>query len=282
MIVANYLEMKSFIPTVQMKGIPDTFNDALETAQATLAEEILGSALTSLLEQRLPEDEELLRLAQRAIALEAFLKSIPLMDLVLTDSGFGVISNDDVAPASKERVASLTAQIQSRLDESKDRLVTFLLRSEIYADWRGTEEFARLSDGLILTLADFRDVAVMNAKSEPGWPTSWTAFLKLNGAMHVALTGPVASYISEDYATELLEKIRDREVLLPSEKAALVYIKTAVAAFAMGDEETGTQQAIKASVYMKAHLRDFPTYAGSSAARDLLISHSDTPIFFMF
>ena len=63
MIVANYLEMKTFIPTVQMKGIPDTFNDALETAQATLAEEILGATLTSLLEQRRPEDEELLQCA---------------------------------------------------------------------------------------------------------------------------------------------------------------------------------------------------------------------------
>lgn len=281
MLVANYKEMKGYVPTVEMKGVPSSFDDALFTAQETLVADILGTALEAQLENRNPADKNLLKKVQRVIALEAFLKSIPMMDLILTDSGFGVVNSQDLAPASKERIANLTASVQTLLDEAKDALVTYLLASNVYADWRGTEEFARLSDGLILTFQEFRDMAVFNNTTAPVYPKTWSEFLRLNSALNVALTADVAAYISPDYADEILEKIRDREIFLPREKVALKLIKMAVAAFALGDRENGTALAIKAAAYMKANIDDFPTFADSSAAADLSNEHTDTPIFFM-
>lgn len=282
MIVNGYTEMKRFLPAINMKGEPTVFDDALEVAQNDLVESLLGTDLESRLEERNAEDKRLFTLVQRIIAVEAFLKSIPEMDLVLTDSGFGVVSNQDIAPASKERVQNLTASLQMKLDENKDRLVTYLMKSEKYEDWRGTEEFARLSDGLILTYADFKDVALLNPVTAQAYPHSWSDFLKLNSALNVALTSDVASYISPDYADELLEKVRDQETMVPNEVKLLKTVKIATACFALGDRETGINQSIKAIAFMKAHADDFPTFIDSPTAADLTLEHSDTPIFSMF
>ena len=282
MIVASYSEMKPFLPAIAMKGEPTIFDDALEMVQDALVEDIIGEDLETVLEARETGDQRLLKMCQRVIAVEAFLRSIPELDLVLTDSGFGVISNQDIAPASKERVANLTAGLQAKLDESKDRLVSFLMASEKYEDWRGTQQFARLADGLILTFAEFKDVAVYNPRTADLYPKTWTDFLKLNSSLNVALTSDVAAYISPEYASELLEKILDKETLLPSEKKVLHLVKVAIATIALGDRETGITQAIKAANFMKANPGDFPTFIGSDAASDLSNEHSDTPMFYMF
>lgn len=282
MLVNGYNEMKPFLPAINMKGTPTVFNDALDVAQQAFVEDFIGTDMEALLEQRLPADAKLLKMCQRVIAVEAFLNSIPEMDLILTDSGFGVVSNQDIAPASKDRVSNLTAGLQAKLDEAKDRLVTFLLASETYSDWRGTVQFTRLTDGLIFTFAEFKDVAVYNPITAATYPKTWSEFLRLNPAMNIALTSDVASYISPDYADELLEKVRDREVMVPNEKKILQIIKISIAAIALGDRDTGIQEVIKATIFMKANPSDFPTYNDSSAAQDLTLEHSDTPIFSMF
>lgn len=282
MLVSGYSEMKPFLPAINMKGAPTVFNDALDVAQQTLVEYIIGADLEAQLERRDSEDAKLLKLCQRVIAVDAFLRSIPEMDLVLTDAGFGVISNQDVAPASKERIANLTAGLKAKLDEALDRLVSYLISSSTYSEWRGTEQFARLSDGLILTYADFKDVAVLNAITVKNYPQSWADFLKLNSALNLALVTDVAAYISPDYADEILEKIRDNERLLPNEKVLIRMVKVAIAFIALGDRDNGVAQAVRCNVFMKANISDFPTFADSSAARDLTLEHSDTPIFSMF
>jgi len=47
-----------------------------------------------------------------AICSLAFWEAIPQLDLVLTPTGFGVVSNQNVAPASAERVKALRTQIR--------------------------------------------------------------------------------------------------------------------------------------------------------------------------
>lgn len=279
MIVNGYNEMKPYLPPIEMKGTPTLFNDALQVAQEDLTAQIIGTNLEQLLEQRKQEDHKLFVLCQRIIACDAFLHSIPEMDLVLTDAGFGVVNNQSFAPASRERINNLTTAMQRKVDDGRDRLVVFLVRTGQYDDWRGTEEFARLSDGLFLTLVDFRDAAVLNPITAPVWPNTWSDFLKMNGALNVALMSDVASYISTEYAEEILEKIRDKETFLPIENKVLKLIKEATAAIAMGDRPTGVQQAIKAARIMKDNPDDFPTFNESSASHDLTIEYTDTPIF---
>ena len=187
MIVNGYKEMKPFLPTVMMKGSPGIFDDALEIAQDSLVTEILGADLEARLEERKEEDAKLLKLCRRIISQQAFLSSIPELDLVLTDSGFAVVSNEKMTMASKERVQALTVNLRQKLDEGKDALILYLLKNQEYDSWRGTEEFDRLSDGLIMTFGEFKDAAVLNNASAAAYPKSWSDFYDLNSAMNVAL-----------------------------------------------------------------------------------------------
>lgn len=274
--------MKPFLPAVEMKGEPTIFNDALEVAQESLVTDIIGSDIESILEGRAADHSKLLRLCQRVISQQAFLRSIPDMDLVLTDAGFAVVNNEQMTMASRERVAALSANLQLKLDESKDKLVLYLLRTSAYDSWRGTEEFARLSDGLILTYGEFKDVAVLNNITAQAYPKSWSEFLDLNSALNVALMTDAASYISKDYAEEIIEKVRDKEHFLPIEVKVIKLIKIAIAAFAMGDRALGLDQTLKAVAIMRANSDDFPAWSASDESKAVDISHSDTPIFSMF
>lgn len=282
MLVSGYNEMKPFLPAMSMKGTPTIFNDALDVAQQSLVQDIIGTALESQLETRAAADAKLLKLCQRVITQQAFIKSIPDLDLILTDAGFAVVNNEQTTMASKDRVQALTINLQAKLDESKDALVLYLLTTSAYDSWRGTEEFGRLSDGLILTYDEFKDAAVLNNMTAAVYPKSWGEFLELNSALNVALMTDVASYISKDYAEEIIEKIRDKETFTAIEKKVLKQVKIAICSFAMGDRKTGLEQTLAAVAVMKSNLSYFPTYRDSDEAQELTVEHTDTPIFSMF
>lgn len=282
MIVSNFDEMRRYLPAANVKMPADFFDDILSVAQDSLQEEILGEDLIERLEKNSRSDARLLTLCRRAIALEAFLRSIPRLDIVITEAGFGIVSNQDIAPASRERIEALKDSIRSELDSAKDRLVGFLLASKNYEDWRCTKQFTELTDGLFVTFSDFREHAPYNKRTAELFPASWSEFRRLGTALNIALTADIAAYISPEYALALIEKIRDDEMLLPSERKALSIIKRAVAAVALGDRDTGVAEAIKAAAFMKANLTDFPTFAISDAAQDLSLVHEESPIYSMF
>lgn len=281
MLVDGYAEMKPYLPALEMKGSPTLFNDALEVAQDALVAEIIGTDLEALLEQRHPNDARLLKRCQRVISQQAFLASIPDLDLILTDAGFGVVQNDKVTMASKDRVQALIDNIKLKLDDGKDSLILYLLKTSVYDSWRGTEEFSRLSDGLILTFDEFKDVAVLNNISALSYPKTWGDFYSLNSALNVALFTNVAGYISKDYACEIIEKLRDKETFLPIEKKVLRIIKIAIAAYALGDSKLGLEQTLAAVAIMKSNPDDFPTFIESAESKAVDLTHSDTPIFSM-
>lgn len=64
------------------------------------------------------------------ICLRAAREAIPQFDLVLTANGFGVVSNQNVAPASKERVNALMEKLRQVESITFDLMVELLLQTE--------------------------------------------------------------------------------------------------------------------------------------------------------
>ena len=80
------------------------------------------------------EDNAALALpAHRVICLHAYLEALPHLDIVLTETGLGVVSNQNVAPASSDRVNRLRKQIQDSRDDAIDDLIDALRG---VTDWR--------------------------------------------------------------------------------------------------------------------------------------------------
>lgn len=65
--------------------------------------------------------------ARQVIANRAAARAIDHLDLTLTPEGFGVVNNNRVAPASRQRIDALTAALQRTASALYDRLITELL-----------------------------------------------------------------------------------------------------------------------------------------------------------
>ena len=81
-----------------------------------------------------------LKYAKKYVALDAYATAIPQLDLVLTNTGFGVVSNQNVAPASSDRVARLLERVLRSKDDIFDRFLSNLRR---IAGWGDSPEAMR-------------------------------------------------------------------------------------------------------------------------------------------
>lgn len=109
-------------------------SDVFESVEPYIneAKHNLYSVLFSQGVAALETNEELLRLSKKFICEQGFIVAIPHLDLVLTGSGFGVVSNDHVAPASGERVKALKEAVEQAHDYTYCDLISELCK---VPDW---------------------------------------------------------------------------------------------------------------------------------------------------
>lgn len=76
-------------------------------------------------------------LAEKYVCCEAAYKAIPYLDIVATDTGFGVVSNQNVAPASAHRVNALRERLRVDKSVALDSLLDYLIKN---SDWGSSDE----------------------------------------------------------------------------------------------------------------------------------------------
>lgn len=80
------------------------------------------------------------------IVADALRRAIPSLDVVLTPNGFGIVSNSNVAPASKERIERLIQQMATQRDHFINMLLSDL---KCRSSWRDSHQFAWFTESLI-------------------------------------------------------------------------------------------------------------------------------------
>ena len=127
MLISNDTELRKYLPnaltTVEGETpLYDKISPYLSKAQAWLAKHFTGTDILAAIETAEPADP-LRELCAHIVAVDAFRRAIPSLDLILTPNGFGIVSNQNVVPASADRVKRL---IDSLLT-NRDSLVNTLL-----------------------------------------------------------------------------------------------------------------------------------------------------------
>ena len=102
---------------------------------------LLGVAGMQRMEE-LGEGSTLVNWYKQLVCLSAFLSVLRQLDLVLTPTGFGVVSNDNLAPASKQRVDALEGELRTQYHKTLAMTLN-LLRSE---NWGATEQARHFID----------------------------------------------------------------------------------------------------------------------------------------
>ncbi len=282
MIIENFLEAKKYLPAITIKSDITAIDDMFNIAESELIEDIIGEELGDILSSNQEEDKPLLKLCQRVIAITGFLKAIPDLDLVLTQSGFAVHNSEAMLPASAARVSALTKSLQDRSDAATDALINYLISSEKYKDiWRNTIQFEKITSGLISSYSEFKRYAQYSPAVSAQYPKSYSEFKQMYTNLNLALMGEVSSYLSRDYCEELIEKVRDSEVLMLPEKHVLDSIRYAICAISMGDLVSGRSHIIKARAYMKNFPLVFPTFTNSPESQTIDYSDNSGSIYSM-
>lgn len=63
----------------------------------------------------------------RTVCLRAAYEAVPAMDIVITPTGFGIVSNQTTAPASRDRVEALREQLRRDASRTEDQCMESLL-----------------------------------------------------------------------------------------------------------------------------------------------------------
>lgn len=108
----------------------------------------------------LQADEALLTQVKPVIANLTVLESIPFLDVVLTSTGFGIVSNANVAPASRERVQAFAAGCLAAANDFLHILLGYLEKNTAkYTIWNKCS----LNTGrLVATTAAFNTASLLN------------------------------------------------------------------------------------------------------------------------
>lgn len=130
MITISKEDLERIIPVTASShvGVYESIMPILDDTSAYVCENVLGEAAMVALDAE--PDGELLQLAKRYIAHLAVLSVLRQLDVVLTPTGFGVVSNDNVSPASKQRVDALESSLRTAKEKARWKLLRYLCQVE--------------------------------------------------------------------------------------------------------------------------------------------------------
>lgn len=131
MIIGNDSELRKYIPNVltTVEGESSLYEKMLpylEVATDWLCRNVIATEYPAF--QRVKGT-----MVQKCIVAEAFRLAVPSLDVVLTPNGFGIVSTDRIAPASKERIERLQSQLELYRDELIINIITQLQLN--YPEW---------------------------------------------------------------------------------------------------------------------------------------------------
>lgn len=85
-------------------------------------------------EDKFLDNEKTMKLLKVCVILHAFLAVFRQLDLVLTPTGFGVVGNDTMTPASKQRVDALVSSVLWQMQDAESALLQHLVHVEGWGD----------------------------------------------------------------------------------------------------------------------------------------------------
>ena len=187
------------------------------------------------------DDKPIKVITAKLIASEALRRAIPSLDLVLTPNGFGVVSNQNVAPASKERVDRLIGSLADYRDDCIANLLPLLSRE---SDWLGSVQASFFGETL------FPDLAITDQVKGTG--SKWERYL----ALRPKILDIEASLAEEFFSPELMARLRN-EVLRRTHTADLARVINAIRGQVV-DLLNGGSIRIRDMIDVVNHIRCYP------------------------
>ena len=163
-IITDDATLRMYIPNViatvdDELPLYEKLSPFLDVAESWLVENITGQKVLDMIAVG-NKDSRFVNVAM-CIVSHSFALAIPSLDLVLTPNGFGVVSNNNVAPASKERVERLINSLYMIKSQCLTSLLP-MLRSDVH--WHNSEQCQWLAESII---QDLNFISKCGDKNDP-------------------------------------------------------------------------------------------------------------------
>lgn len=223
----------------------DMLQPHLEVTEKNLKSELFGSFDYSSV-------EGLEAIAVRLVCLRTYYEQIPHLDLVLTPTGFGVVSNENVVPASPDRVKTLRQQVKNAYDDAYDDAIWAMLGT----DW------VKTVCGLIHVNSLY--IAARDLRSYAGMPNAHRSDLLSRLVQIAEAEEYIRRTISAEFFEVLLGMIRSNAI--DDAHFVLVYeLKVAIGAWLSGSRNVFRMKVANVINRMEDNIDDYPEYRSSEA-----------------
>jgi hypothetical protein len=207
-------QLKKYLPVNTLKDV-----DIMDTHQARAwnkhLPKYIGRDLMQLADGQSPPPV-LIAVLEPVLANFALVEAIPFLDLVLTSTGFGIVSNDNIAPASADRVKSLARAAATAATDAMDQLLYEIETTDDLADlWNKS---CIIQGSLLRNTNEFQQQIDINE--------SRTRFFAIKQAIDLYERKRIVNMVGTRQINELLRKRTDKTVLPLLRKALAYYALT--------------------------------------------------------
>ncbi len=188
-----------------------------------------------------------------AICMKAYAYTIPHLDLVLTGSGFGVVSTENITPASSERVNRLHKKLLDVYDDVFDAILSQLRN---HREWYDTDIAKELFSTFFWSGEYFRHSA---------FPEIYRRDCAKYRPLVTMAETKIRNIVGVELVDELLTSIRHNNI--SSHQTQLIQLIHGVISAEMTNTHSAdVQQLVQAMLrFLDTMIDSFPTYRASSA-----------------
>lgn len=261
-LINNDTDLRRFVPqqVVHVKGEASLFDKIaywLDTAEQWIFDTFCSASVIDAIFADNPHSPIRNPLAAVA-AHRALADAIPSLDLVQTVNGFAVVSNQNLAPASRDRVDRLIAAHRSQRDTAISALIP---RLATVPHWRDTPQCGFFRS----TLFQPKHINSLSPIRNPQ-SSLWERYEELHPAIAAAEDRLAAEYISP----ELMQRLRDEALglsQLSTLDSRLCGALRAHVADIIQDRPLRDSALRDIVDYIRRHLDTFPEWHRSATAR---------------
>ena len=195
-------------PAAKMPDRNTSVFDRMEEMFNIAYDEMIECLVSGSCESAVNEQAVLKRWCIRFVCLDAFIRTCRSQDLVLTSTGFGIVSTQSTAPASRARVDALIEEMSIERIITRDHIIRILMQ---IPEWGGTKQAKNNVSTLFYSPDQLQRLTSVTLTTE-----NWQRTL----GRAVTADTLLRKEISHEYMDDLLTKLRtntleneDREVV---------------------------------------------------------------------
>lgn len=227
-----------------------------ETTYDDLVANIIGQDCEG---EAIKEGTPLFTQIERYVMIATFLDRLHSQDIIMTDNGFGVVNNDNIAPASQAHVDALERELTYRRDMARHNIINELRRVD---GWAETEQALDNIRSFFWSPVLLRPFYYINRK------LTFDDLASFRSNIDTA-ENFLRKQLSDDLIDQLLSEERKAK-FEPNHRAAKLKMLDFIALFLPKNDEVIGRQDTHGSFesllrFIEDHLDDFAKYRDSTA-----------------